>query len=50
MRVFSWLKEELSVFEELRSKGIEGVTWGELEEIERDVKEKEMYLYVVTEI
>ena len=45
VRVFSWLREELSVFEELRRRGIEGVTWGELEEIERDVKEKEMYLW-----
>ena len=48
VRGFSWLREELSVFEELRRRGIEGVTWGELEDIERDVKEKEMYLCVVT--
>jgi hypothetical protein len=44
VRLFSWLRKELSVFEELRSMGIGGVTWGELEEIERDVKEKEMDL------
>jgi hypothetical protein len=50
VRVFSWLREEFSVFEGLRRRGIEGVTWGELEDIERDVKEKEMYLCVVTEI
>ena len=50
VRVFSWLREELSVFEAMRRRGIEGVTWGELEDIERDVKEKEMYLCVVTEI
>ena len=42
VRVFSWLRKGLRVFEELRSRGIEGVTWGELEDIERDVKEKEM--------
>ena len=44
VRVFSWLREGLSAFEELRSRGIEGVTWGELEEIERYVEEKEMDL------
>ena len=46
VRVFSWLREGLSVFEELRSRGIEGVTWSELEEIERDVEEKEMHLRI----
>ena len=46
VRVFSWLRKGLSVFEELRSRGIEGVTWGELEDIERDVKEKEMDLRI----
>ena len=50
VRVFSWLKEGLSVFEDMRSRGIEGVTWGELEDIERDLKEKEMYLWVSSEI
>ena len=44
VRVFSWLRKGLSVFEELRRRGIEGVTWGELEDIERDVEEKEMDL------
>ena len=49
LRVSSWFRKGLRVFHELRSKGIEGVTWGELEDIKRDVKEKEIYLCVVTE-
>jgi len=50
VRVFSWLREGLTLFEELRRRGIEGVTWGELEEIEGDVKEKEMDLWVSSKI
>ena len=42
LRLISWLKEEFNAYKELRGKGIEGVLWGELEEIEKDVKDKEI--------
>ena len=41
-RILSWVREGLNVFEELRKRGIEGVSWGEIEHIDKDVKDKEM--------
>ena len=46
VRVLSWLKEGLNVFEELRTRGIEGVSWGEIKHIDEDVKDKEMNLKI----
>ena len=41
LRLICWLREELNVYRELRGKGIEGVLWGEMEEIEKDIKDKD---------
>jgi hypothetical protein len=43
-RVISWVKEDLDTFKAFRNEGLEGVTWGEIECIERDVREKETKL------
>jgi len=37
----AWLKEELNTFKEMRDRAIEGISWGEIEHIEKEVKEKE---------
>ena len=42
LRVISWLREEINLFKELKQRGIEGVSWAEIEEIEREIKSKEM--------
>ena len=43
-RILSWLKEELDVFEGLKKEDIEGLSWGEIEDIIRDVRDKELEL------
>ena len=49
LRLTRWLRDELNLFKELRQKGIEGVCWGEIEEIERDVQNKERTLGLNTD-
>ena len=44
VRVLSWLKEGLNVFKDFGKRGIEGVSWGQIEDIEKDVEDKEMQL------
>ena len=46
LRVLSWLKEGLNVFNDLGKKGIEVVSWGDIEHIVNDVKHKEMLLRI----
>ena len=41
VRTFSWLRQEISVFLELRERCIEGIVWSELDDILEDVREKE---------
>ena len=40
-RVLSWLKQEIGLYRELGNGGIEGISLGEIEEIEKDVQDKE---------
>lgn len=40
-RVLAWLRQEIGLYRELGNRGIEGVVLGEIEEIEKDVKDKE---------
>jgi hypothetical protein len=47
LRILSWVKEGLRVLEELRKRGIEGVIWGEIEDIEKDIKDKEMIIKMI---
>ena len=47
IRVMSWLTEEIKVFNELGKRGIEGVLQGEIGDIEKDVKTKEIHLKVM---
>ena len=44
LRVFSWLKEGLNKLKELRIRGIEGISWGEIKNIEKDIEDKETQL------
>ena len=44
VRVLSWLKEGLDVFEEVKKKDIEGLSWGELQSIKMDGRDKEIEL------
>lgn len=44
LRVFSWLKEGLNTLKELRIRGIEGISWGEIKNIEKDIEDKETQL------
>jgi hypothetical protein len=44
VRVLSWLKQGLNTFKEMRKDQIEGVLWGDINRIDRDMKEKEMHL------
>jgi hypothetical protein len=44
VRVISWVKEGLETLRELRGMDLEGVTWGEMERMERDIKGKESEL------
>jgi len=48
LRVMCWLREGLNVFKELKKSGIEGVSWGEMEEIEKDVRIKENNLKTIS--
>ena len=47
VRVLSWLKEGLDVFERFKKEDIEGLFWGEIEDINRDVRDKEMELKTI---
>ena len=40
-RVLSWLRQEIGLYKELGNIGIERISLGEIEEIEKDVKDKE---------
>jgi hypothetical protein len=40
----SWIKEELKVFNKLKMLNIEGILWGEVEQIENDVMNIESHL------
>ncbi len=46
LRLISWLKDDLALFKELRGRGIEGLCWGEIDAIEKDVQNKEISLGV----
>jgi len=48
LRVLSWLKEGLNIFNDLSKKGIEFVSWGDIEHINNDIKHKEMLLRIHT--
>jgi hypothetical protein len=43
-KVLSWLGLELNTFKEMNKTGIEGLSWGEINIIDRDIKEKERNL------
>ena len=43
-RVLSWKKESLNTFKEMKKRGIEGVSWAEVDNISKDIKDKEMNL------
>jgi len=47
VRVLSWLKVGLDVFEGFKKEDIEGLFWGEIEDINRDVRDKEMELKTI---
>lgn len=40
-RLLSWLRQEIGLYRELGNRGIEGISLGEIEEIEKDVQDKE---------
>ena len=40
-RVLAWLRQEIGLYRELGNRGIEGILMCEIEEIEKDVKDKE---------
>jgi len=40
-RVFAWLRQEIGLYRELGKAGIEGILSGEIEIIEKDVRDKE---------
>lgn len=44
LRLITWLKDGLNLFKGLMQRGIEGVCWGEIEDIERDIQNKERTL------
>ena len=44
VRVLSWLKKGINTFEELRKKGIEGISWGEIKKMEKDMEDKEIHI------
>lgn len=44
LRILSYLKKDLKVFHELKKRGIEGILWGEMEKVEKDVVDKEKNL------
>ena len=46
-RVLSWLKQSLRAFRQMRKYGIEGVSCGEINGIEQDIRKKEMHLKLV---
>ena len=43
----SWIKEGLEAFKELDRRDIEGVSWGEIKKIERDMEDIEIDLKMV---
>jgi len=47
-RVISWVKEDLDTFKAFRNESLEGVTWGEIKNIEKDMEDKEMRLKLVS--
>ena len=49
MRLVCWLRHSLSLFKELKQRGIEGVCWGEIDEIEKDIQNKEKKLRLLTD-
>ena len=45
-RIMSWLREGLNLFSRMRQRGIESVSWGEIKDIEKDIKSKERKLKI----
>ena len=41
MRLMSWLRQEIGLYRGVASRGIEGICWGEINEIEKDLSAKE---------
>ena len=46
-RTMSWLREGLNLLRRMRKRGIESVSWGEMEEMERDIRKKERKLKTI---
>jgi hypothetical protein len=44
MQRLSWIKEELKLFNKFKMLNIEGVLWGQIEQIENDVMNIESHL------
>ena len=47
IRTMSWLREGLKLLSRMRQRGIESVYWGEIEEIEREIRSKEMNIKMI---
>ena len=45
--IISYLKKDLKVFEEMKRRGIEGIQWGQIEDIENDVFSKERSISIM---
>ena len=41
VRLMSWLRQEIGLYKKLRNRGIEGISLGEIAEIEGEVNDKE---------
>ena len=47
VKVLSWLRQETEVLTKLRNRGIEGISWGELHRIHKDIGIKENNLKMI---
>ena len=47
IRTMSWLREGLNLLSRMRQRGIESVSWGEIEETEKDIRKKERKLKTI---
>jgi hypothetical protein len=48
LKKISWVKQELNIFIEFRNKDVEGVLWGDAENIAKDLQIKENQLTKIT--
>ena len=42
IKTLSWIKTELNTYRKMRWSGIEGISWGKMDQIHTDVKKIEM--------